>query len=112
MTDTPTDARVLDRLFSVIDSRRGGNPDASYTAWLLAKGPPKAAQKVGEEAVETVIAALDEDTDALASESADLLYHLLVLWAARGLDPSQVWDALAAREGISGLVEKAARKED
>ncbi|MEC9151863.1 MAG: phosphoribosyl-ATP diphosphatase [Pseudomonadota bacterium] len=112
MTDTPTDARVLDRLFSVIDSRRGGNPDASYTAWLLEKGPPKAAQKVGEEAIETVIAALDHDERALAEESADLLYHLLVLWAARGLDPSQVWDALAAREGISGLVEKAARKED
>ena len=62
--------------------------------------------------IETVIAALDHDERALAAESADLLYHLLVLWAARGLDPSQVWDALAAREGISGLVEKAARKED
>ena len=62
--------------------------------------------------IETVIAALDQDGRALAAESADLLYHLLVLWAARGLDPSQVWDALAAREGISGLVEKAARKED
>lgn len=112
MADTPIDARVLDRLFAVIDSRRGGNPDESYTARLLADGPPKAAQKVGEEAVETVIAALDQDADALAAESADLLYHLLVLWAARGLNPEQVWAALAAREGVSGLAEKAARKEE
>ena len=112
MTAAPTDAHVLDRLFAVIDSRRGDDPDASYTAWLLAKGPPKAAQKVGEEAIETVIAALDHDERALAVESADLLYHLLVLWAARGLDPGQVWDVLASREGISGLAEKAALKED
>ena len=112
MADTPIDARVLDRLFAVIDSRRGGDPDESYTARLLAKGPSKAAQKVGEEAVETVIAALDEDGQALASESADLLYHLLVLWATRGLEPEQVWAALAAREGVSGLAEKASRKEE
>ena len=112
MAETSIDARVLDRLFAVIDSRRGDDLDASYTAWLLAKGSPKAAQKVGEEAVETVIAALDEDTDALASESADLLYHLLVLWAARGLDPERVWDALAAREGVSGLTEKASRTKE
>lgn len=110
MPDTPLDARVLERLFAVIESRRGGDPDESYTARLLETGPSKAAQKLGEEAVETVIAALSESEDALAAESADLLYHLLVLWAARGLDPSRVWEALAAREGVSGLAEKAARK--
>ena len=111
MVDSSIDARVLDRLFAVIDSRRGGDLDASYTARLLAKGPPKVAQKVGEEAIETVIAALNENSQALANESADLLYHLLVLWATRGLDPEQVWEALAEREGISGLAEKASRKE-
>lgn len=111
MVETPNDARVLDRLFAVIDSRRGADPDESYTARLLAGEISKPAKKLGEEAVETVIAALDEDADALASESADLLYHLLVLWAARGLDPAQVWAALAAREGVSGLAEKAARTE-
>jgi len=110
MADTQSNALVLERLFRVIESRRGADPAASYTAQLLAKGPSKAAQKLGEEAVETVIAALSEDSDALAAESADLLYHLLVLWAARGLDPAQVWAALAAREGVSGLEEKASRK--
>lgn len=109
MADIPHDARVLDRLFDVIESRRGADPDSSYTALLLDKGPSKAAQKLGEEAVETVIAALSEDDTALASESADLLYHLLVLWAARGVDPAKVWQVLAAREGVSGLAEKAAR---
>ena len=111
MSNTSNDALVLERLFRVIESRRGAEPEESYTARLLAQGPPKAAQKLGEEAVETVIAALGEDDAALASESADLLYHLLVLWAARGLDPAQVWAALAAREGASGLTEKASRKE-
>lgn len=111
MADTPNDARVLERLFEVIESRRGADPESSYTARLLDKGPAAIAQKVGEEAVETVIAALAEDESALASESADLLYHLLVLWAARGIDPAKIWEALAAREGVSGLAEKAARKE-
>lgn len=109
MVDTH-DALVLDRLFAVIESRRGADPEESYTARLLEKGPSKAARKLGEEAVETVIAALAEDKTALAEESADMLYHLLVLWAARGLDPAQVWAALAAREGVSGLAEKASRK--
>ncbi len=111
MSETDNDARVLERLFAVIESRRGGDQDESYTARLLDQGLSKAAQKLGEEAVETVIAALGEDDAALASESADLLYHLLVLWAARGLEPAEVWAALAAREGVSGLEEKASRKE-
>ena len=111
MTDSSETALVLERLCRVIESRRGGDPEASYTARLLAGGVDKAAQKLGEEAVETVIAALARDRAALAAESADLLYHLLVLWAARGLDPAEVWAALAAREGVSGLDEKASRKE-
>jgi len=106
------DARILDRLFQVIESRRGGDPEASYTARLLDGGAPAIARKLGEEAVEIVIAALAEDRRALAAESADLLYHLLVLWAARGIAPEAVWAALAAREGVSGLAEKAARKKD
>ena len=110
MTDSKTTALILDRLFAVIESRRGGDADTSYTARLFDEGTQKIAQKVGEEAIETVIAALGDDPDAVAKESADLLYHLLVLWAARGMDPAAVWAELAAREGASGLVEKAARK--
>ena len=106
-----SDGRVLDALFAVIESRKGGDPDASYTAKLLAEGAAAAAAKLGEEAVETVIAGVSEDETRLASESADLLYHLLVLWAARGLAPEVVWATLAARRGTSGLAEKAARGE-
>ena len=101
---------MIDALYAVIESRRGMDPDASYTARLLGKGTGKIAQKVGEEAVETVIAALNEGPDELASESADLLYHLCVLWADAGLKPEQVWAKLAERKGVSGLKEKANRK--
>lgn len=100
---------VLDRLAATVASRQGGDPEASYTAKLLSKGPAKAAQKVGEEAVEVVIEAARGDAAALASESADLLYHLLVLWTAAGVSPADVWARLEAREGVSGLAEKAAR---
>jgi phosphoribosyl-ATP pyrophosphohydrolase len=103
-------AAVLDRLFAVIESRKGGDPASSYTAGLLAEGPQRAAKKLGEEAVETVIAGVGGSPAELAAESADLLYHLLVLWAARGLAPEAVWAVLARREGTSGLAEKAARK--
>ncbi len=104
------DATILDRLFAVIESRKGTDPSESWTAKLLAGGPDKAAKKLGEEATETIIAALTQDNAALAAESADLLYHLLVLWAARGLAPEDVWRALRAREGKSGVAEKASRK--
>ncbi len=107
--DGTRDGRVLDELFAVIESRQGGDPDASYTARLLAGGVEKVAAKVSEEAAETAIAGVSEDAARLASESADLLYHLLVLWAARGLAPGAVWATLAARRGTSGLAEKAAR---
>jgi phosphoribosyl-ATP pyrophosphohydrolase len=102
---------ALDRLWATIAARKGADPATSYTAKLLAAGTPKAAQKLGEEAVETVVAAVAEDEKALVAESADLLYHLLVLWAARGIEPDLVWAELARREGKSGLAEKAARKE-
>lgn len=103
------DARVLDRLAAVIRSRRGADPASSYTAKLFARGRPKIAQKLGEEAVETVIEAMRDDPDAIAAESADLLYHLLVLWADAGVAPETVWAVLEAREGTSGIAEKAAR---
>lgn len=106
------DARVLDRLYHVIDGRRGADPGTSYTAKLLARGPAGIARKVGEEAVETVIAACTEDRGRIAAESADLLYHMLVLWAAAGVAPGDVWQELARREGTSGLAEKAARRTD
>lgn len=106
------DARVLDDLYRVIASRRDADPRVSRTAKLLQKGPAKIAKKVGEEAVEAVIEGVNGRKQALAAESADLLYHLLVLWAARELDPRAVWDALLARQGISGFEEKASRPRD
>jgi phosphoribosyl-ATP pyrophosphohydrolase len=99
----------IDRLYALIASRRNADPDMSYTAKLLAEGRLKCAKKFGEEAVETSLAAVAEDKAALAKESADLLYHLLVLWAACGLSPEDVYAALQAREGRSGLEEKASR---
>ncbi|RMD64216.1 MAG: phosphoribosyl-ATP diphosphatase [Alphaproteobacteria bacterium] len=104
------DGRVLDELYATIESRRGDDPRESRTARLFAKGEKKIAQKVGEEAVETVIEGVAGKPGALIEESADLLYHLLVLWAARGVTPGEVWAALAARRGISGIAAKAARK--
>ena len=103
------DPAVLDRLYRVIESRKGGDPASSYTAKLFARGRGKIAQQLGEEAVETVIEAMRDDAAALTAESADLLYHLLVLWADAGIRPEDVWRALAAREGVGGLVEKASR---
>ncbi len=103
-------SHVLDDLFSTIDSRRQASPDDSWTARLLCEGTDQIARKVGEEAVETVIAALRTDRNALAAESADLLFHLLVLWADQGLRPDEVWSVLQKRQGISGLAEKASRR--
>ena len=91
------DPHALDRLYAVIESRRDGDPAVSRTARLFQKGPAKIAQKVGEEAVETAIAALVEPRERLVSESADLLYHLLVLWAAKGVSPAEVWAELERR---------------
>ncbi|MDB5458055.1 MAG: phosphoribosyl-ATP pyrophosphatase [Caulobacter sp.] len=99
---------VLSRLAATIEARKGADPAASYTAKLLAD-PTLAAKKLGEEAVETVIAAVSQGPDALAAESADLLYHWLVLLAASGVELDAVADTLTAREGRSGLDEKASR---
>ncbi len=104
------DATILDRLFTVIESRKGGDVETSWTAKLLAGGPAEIGKKVAEEATETVIAALTQDREAVAAESADLIYHLLVLWAARGIAPGDVWRVLESREGKSGIEEKASRE--
>jgi phosphoribosyl-ATP pyrophosphohydrolase len=100
---------TIDRLFATIAARKGADAETSYTAQLLAAGVEKCAKKFGEEAVEAVIAGVSRDPKALAAESADVLYHLLVLWAAAGITPDDVYAALQAREGRSGLEEKASR---
>ena len=87
----------LDDLYTVIASRKGGNPEESYTASLFDKGVAKIAQKVGEEAVETVIDGVSGPKERVISESADLLYHLLVLWAARDVTPDEIWAELGKR---------------
>lgn len=102
-------SRVLARLQAVIADRRGADPASSYTARLLAD-PALAAKKLGEEATEVVIAAVTGDKDALAAESADLLYHWLVLLESAGVEPDAVAAKLEGREGVSGIAEKATRK--
>ncbi|WNO54533.1 phosphoribosyl-ATP diphosphatase [Stakelama saccharophila] len=104
-----SDSDPLTALEAVIRERLGADPDTSYVAKLHARGRAKIAQKLGEEAVETVIAALGEDRDALTSEAADLVFHLLVLLAEAGLSLDDIRAELARREGVSGLVEKAGR---
>lgn len=102
---------VLDRLYAVIESRRTADPNLSNTAKLFQKGTRKIAQKVGEEAVEVVIEAVRNKRDRLIAESADLMYHVLVLWADQRIHPNEVWAELARREGVSGIAEKLARDE-
>jgi phosphoribosyl-ATP pyrophosphohydrolase len=100
---------TLDRLWRTIQLRRDADPQSSYTARLFARGRTKIAQKLGEEAVETVIEGVGDDAAALVGESADLLYHLLVLWAAAGVSPTDVATELTRRENASGIAEKRAR---
>jgi len=102
----------LDRLFATITARKAADPAQSYTAKLLAAGVEKCAKKFGEEATETVIAAIQKDKAELAKESADVLYHLAVLWAASGITPEDVYAVLKSREAMSGLEEKASRPKD
>jgi len=104
------DTHVLDRLYLVIEGRKGADPDTSYTARLFSRGRQQIAKKLGEEAVEALIEGIRGDKAKLVGESADVLYHLLTLWAATGVKPRSVWSELARREGISGIAEKAARK--
>jgi phosphoribosyl-ATP pyrophosphohydrolase len=100
---------TLDRLWQVIQSRRGADPQTSYTARLFARGRAKIAQKLGEEAVEAVIEGVADNRSALVTESADLLYCLLVLWADAGIAPADVAAELTQREGVSGIEEKRSR---
>jgi phosphoribosyl-ATP pyrophosphohydrolase len=100
---------AIARLAATIEARKGADPDSSWTAKLLAKGPEKCAEKFGEEAVEAIIEAVKGDRDRLASEAADVIFHLLVMLAARGVSLADVEAELARREGRSGLAEKAAR---
>ncbi|MGF1610615.1 MAG: phosphoribosyl-ATP diphosphatase [Kiloniellales bacterium] len=95
------DGSLLDALYEVIESRRDGDVEKSRTAKLFARGVPKIAQKVGEEAVEALIEAVAGNRKALAAESADLLYHLLVMWAACGMKPEEVWAILDKRRGAA-----------
>lgn len=101
---------VLRRLHLTIHERKGADPSSSYTAKLLAEGAERAAKKFGEEAIELVIAAAGGDPKAAVAESADLIYHWLVLMAASGVDLDHIAAELERREGTSGLEEKAARK--
>lgn len=103
------DSAILARLFALIESRKGADPSVSRTAHLFDRGVAKIAQKLGEEAVEAAIAAVQGRPGEVVSESADLLYHLLVLWSAMGLRPEDVYAELARREGTSGIEEKKAR---
>lgn len=112
MNDKKLDATVLDRLYGVIEERKHADPNSSYTAKMFAKGLGKMAQKLGEEATETVIAVLAEKRENLINESTDLLYHLLLLWSAKGVKPSEVWAEVARREGTSGITEKGKRIKD
>lgn len=109
-TSTGVSPEVLDRLWEVVLSRRDADPALSHSARLLQRGTPKVAQKFGEESVECIIEAVAGNTEALIAESADVLYHLLVLWVSANLHPSQVWAELERREGVSGVAEKAARR--
>lgn len=101
---------ALQRLSDTIAARRTADPDSSWTAKLLATGPEKCAEKFGEESIEAIIEAVRGDRQRLTSEAADVLYHLLVMLAARDLTLADVEAELARREGVSGIAEKAARK--
>lgn len=100
---------ALSRLAATIEARKAATPDGSWTAKLLAKGPEKCAEKFGEEAIEAIIEAVKGDRAKLTSEAADVLYHLLVMLAARDVSLADVEAELTRREGVSGIAEKAAR---
>ena len=102
---------TLERLAEVLESRKGGDPDKSYVARLYARGPDAILKKIGEEATETVMAAKDGVREKIVAETADLWFHCLVMLAHYDLKPSDVLRELDRREGLSGLAEKAARKE-
>lgn len=103
---------VLERLYHTVMDRKDASPSVSHSARLMARGRSKIAQKFGEEAVECVIEAIGGTRESLISESADVLYHLIVMWVDAGVEPSDVWAELERREGTSGIEEKAARPKE
>jgi phosphoribosyl-ATP pyrophosphohydrolase len=105
------DGGIIEHLWSVIMLRRATNHTTSYSSHLLAKGRLKVAEKFGEEAIECVASSSMDDRRELIYESADVLYHLIVLWISAGLTPSDVWAELFRREGTSGVLEKQMRSE-
>ncbi len=109
LASPPHSATVLDRLHATVMDRRKTDPAQSHSARLLSRGTAKVAQKFGEEAVECLIEAVAGNPTALVSESADVLYHLVVMWVAAGVTPAEVWAELSRREGRSGIAEKSAR---
>ncbi|WP_299349672.1 phosphoribosyl-ATP diphosphatase [uncultured Shimia sp.] len=100
---------TLNDLANTIAARAKADPDSSWTAKLLAKGPEKCAEKFGEEAVEAIIEAVKDNREGLISESADVLFHLLVMLQSRGVSLDEVLEELERRQGTSGIAEKAAR---
>jgi phosphoribosyl-ATP pyrophosphohydrolase len=104
------DSAVLDRVYAVIESRRGADPQTSYVAKMFGQGRQRIAQKVGEEAIETVIAATSGGREEMVRESADLLFMLMILWADMGVAPADVFAELNNREGVSGIAEKKSRE--
>jgi len=108
-TQDNSGVEVMDRLFATIAGRKGADPSVSHSARLLSRGTAKVAQKFGEEAVECLIEAVAGNKPALIAESADVLYHLLVLWVDAGVAAHEVWSELERRQGVSGIAEKAAR---
>lgn len=111
MNEKKTNSEVLERVFETIKCRYNENPNTSYAAQLFSRGRGKIACKIVEEATETIVAALHEGEEKVVSESADLLFHLLILWADLGIEPALVWEELSRREGVSGIDEKSSRKE-
>lgn len=103
---------TLDDLFKTIEARANANPDSSWTAKLLAKGPEKCAEKFGEEAIEAIIEAVKNDRPKLVSEAADVLFHLLVMLKSRDIHLDEVMSELARRQDQSGIAEKNARRAD
>lgn len=102
-------SKIIEDVFEIIQSRKNADAEGSYVASLFDKGTAKIAQKVGEEAVETCIEAIQGDQEKLISESADLLFHLMILWADQGITPDNIYAKLQSRLGTSGHDEKANR---
>ncbi|GAB1377610.1 phosphoribosyl-ATP diphosphatase [Pararhodobacter aggregans] len=101
---------AIARLAATVEARKGADPETSWTAKLLSKGPEKCAEKFGEEAIEAVIEAVKGDRARLTAEAADVMFHLLVMCTARGVTLADIEAELTRREGTSGIAEKAARK--